>query len=105
MVSDHPYAILGDAVTDADQRAAAAIFRDYLLSEPVQTLALQYGFRPALAKVAVTGGGIENPFNALSSYGARVDIGSQVETPPLEVTSALVKLWEEQIAPTLKPTR
>jgi hypothetical protein len=53
----------------------------------------------------VTGGGPENPFHGLGTYGARVDAGPQVETPPPEVTSALVQLWEERIAPTLKPSR
>ncbi len=105
MISDHPYAILGEEVTRADERAAAERFRAYLLSEPAQTLALQYGFRPALAQVSVAGGGPENPFNGLSLYGLSVDPGQQVETPPLEVTSALIELWEEQIAPTLRPSR
>lgn len=99
MLSDHPYAILGEALTRADERAAAERFRAYLLSEPIQALALQHGFRPALASVSVTGGGAENPFGALASYGVRVDVGAQVETPAPEVTRALIELWERRIAP------
>jgi hypothetical protein len=106
MISDHPYAILGEAVTKVDERAAAARFRDFLLERPQQELALQLGFRPALADVSVTGGGADNPFNKLGTHGVRVDMGAQVEMPPPEVTAALIKLWEERIAPlTLKPSR
>lgn len=99
LLSDHPYAILGEALTMADERAAAERFRDYLLSEPIQALALEHGFRPALASVSVTGGGAANPFSALAAYGVRVDAGPQVETPAPEVTRALLELWERRIAP------
>jgi hypothetical protein len=105
MVSDHPYAILGTPLTKADQQAAAERFRDFLLERPQQELALTYGFRPALAEVAVSGGGAENPFTSRAANGARVDLGAQVETPAPEVTAALITLWEQEIAPTLKPRR
>lgn len=104
MVGDHPYAILDAPLTSPDERAAAERFRAFLLSEPIQTLALQYGFRPALAQVSVESPGAGNPFNSMAAYGVRVDFGDQVETPPAEVTRALIELWEERIAPlTLRP--
>lgn len=99
MVSDHPYAVLGDPLTSADERAAAAAFRAFLLSEPVQRLALQSGFRPALGQVSVAADSADNPFSRLGSYGVRVELGEQVATPPAEVTAALIELWERWIAP------
>ncbi|NTU84864.1 MAG: ABC transporter substrate-binding protein [Chloroflexales bacterium] len=99
ILSDHPYAILGDPLTTADQRAAAERFHDFLLSEPIQTLALQYGFRPASPRVTLTGAGAANPFSKLAQYGLQVDIAQQVETPSDEVTRALIELWERRIAP------
>lgn len=99
MLSDHPYAILGDPLTTADERAAAERFRDFLLSEPTQTLALAYGFRPASPQVTISDGGAENPFSKLTPYGVQLDITRQVETPSAEVTRALIDLWERRIAP------
>ena len=103
MLSDHPYAILDTPLTTADERAAAEHFRTFLLSEPLQTLALQYGFRPANPQVTLTSGGSTNPFTKLATYGLQVDIAQQVETPSSEVTRELIELWERRIAPlTLK---
>jgi Ca-activated chloride channel homolog len=44
--SDHPYATLNAPWVDAEHRAAAATFHDFLLAKPQQNLALQLGFRP-----------------------------------------------------------
>jgi hypothetical protein len=97
MISDHPLAILGEPLTTGDQRAAAAQFRDYLLSRPLQELALQRGFRPANPAVSIAGAA--SPFGRLASYGVRPEVGQQVETPAPEVAAALAELWELKIAP------
>ncbi|HEX5689466.1 MAG TPA: substrate-binding domain-containing protein, partial [Roseiflexaceae bacterium] len=54
VLSDHPFAILDAAWVTPEQQDAARAFRDYLLSEPAQRLALRYGFRPANAAVSLT---------------------------------------------------
>ncbi len=46
---DDPFIVMSSA-TD-DQKAAAKVFYDYLLSEESQKLAMQYGFRPANVNV------------------------------------------------------
>ena len=51
--SDHPFAILNAPWVDAEQRAAAAVFRDFLLARPQQELALQLGFRPSDPNIAI----------------------------------------------------
>lgn len=93
ILSDHPYAILNAPWVDADQRAAARLFRDFLLSEPTQALALEYGFRPANAQVAVVSTDPNNPFTKYRSYGVQVEIAQQVAVPPGEVLTTLTELW------------
>lgn len=97
MVSDHPYAILGDPLTTAEQRAAAERFRDYLLSQPLQELALQLGFRPANPAVSIAGA--DSPFSRFASFGVLPAVAQQIETPPPDVVAALTGLWELKIAP------
>jgi ABC-type Fe3+ transport system substrate-binding protein len=99
MFSDHPYAILGDPLTTSEQRAAAAQFRDFLLSRPIQELALQYGFRPADPNVSVVTSDPANPFNTYASAGVQVDIALQVETPSGETITTLLDLWRRRIGP------
>ncbi len=105
IISDHPYAILSEPLAGAAERAAAASFRDFLRSEPIQALALEYGFRPASAQISIAEGGPENPFTRMAPFGVQVAIDQQVETPPAEVTHALIEFWERRIAPlTLRPS-
>lgn len=95
--SDHPYAILDAEWVSAEQRDAAAMFRDYLLSEQTQQLALQSGFRPASRQVSVSDDLPQNPFMMYEEYGLRAeDIPPQVEIPPGEVLTELIDLWRRK---------
>jgi Ca-activated chloride channel homolog len=51
--SDHPLCIPDAAWVSADQKEAANVYRNYLLSKPVQEQALQFGFRPADPEIAI----------------------------------------------------
>lgn len=95
--SDHPYTILQEPLTDADQRAAAEAFRDFLLSQPIQALALEAGFRPANPAVSIASGGSGNPFVRYAGQGVAVDVAQQVETPSGEVVTALLELWRREV--------
>jgi Bacterial extracellular solute-binding protein len=97
LLSDHPYVTLQAPWTTPEQRAAATHFRDFLLSRPIQELALQSGFRPADPAVAVASNDPNNPFNKYKSFGVQIDIGQQVETPPADVISTLLDLWRRKI--------
>lgn len=99
ILSDHPYAILGDPLTTAEQRAAAERFRDFLLATPQQELALTYGFRPASPAVSIAVGGPSNPFSRYGSYGIQTDIAQQVETPSAETIATMLEFWRRQIGP------
>jgi ABC-type sulfate transport system substrate-binding protein len=90
-LSDHPYAILDAPWVTPDQRAAAAQFRDYLLSEETQALALEFGFRPANTAVAFDTP--DSPFTRFASYGIQTDIAQSLEVPPADVINELIDLW------------
>jgi Bacterial extracellular solute-binding protein len=53
MWNEHPYYILDVPWSDARQRAAAAEFLKFLMSEPIQKQALEHGFRPGNPAVSV----------------------------------------------------
>lgn len=96
--SEHPYALLNAPWVTPEQREAAARFREFLLSEEIQRLALnQYGFRPANLQVAIDPNDPNNPFNRYASYGIAYDIAQQVEVPPADVLNNLIDLWRRQI--------
>lgn len=99
MFSDHPYVILGDPLTTADERAAAERFRAFLLERPQQELALQFGFRPADPRVPVVTSSPNNPFNRYASYGVQVDVAQEVETPSGETVAALLEFWRREVGP------
>jgi Ca-activated chloride channel homolog len=52
--SDHPTCIIDAPYMTADQKEAAEIYRKYLLGKDAQTQALQFGFRPADASIALS---------------------------------------------------
>ena len=97
MLSDHPFAVLNGGWATSEERAAAIVFRDFLRSNAIQKLALQYGFRPTDPNVAIAGDEASNPFKKYAPNGARVDLAQQAETPSAQVVSALLELWKNRI--------
>ncbi len=96
ILSDHPYALVDGAWVQADERAAAARFRDYLLGREAQQLALRYGFRPADPGVSIADASPDNPFGKYAANGASATIGAQAETPPADVLNGLLGLWQSK---------
>lgn len=91
ILSDHPYAILNAPWVTPDQRAAAARFREFLLAEETQQLALQFGFRPA--NPAVPFDTPDSPFNRFAENGIQTNIAQSVEVPPASVLNELLEVW------------
>lgn len=89
--SDHPYAILSADWVTPEQQEAAVIFRDFLLSNEIQELALDFGFRPANPDVGFNRP--DSPFERYADYGIRQDIPSVVEVPQAGVLNELLALW------------
>lgn len=94
--SDHPFVVLEAPWVQPDQQVAAGMFRDFLLSEPAQQLALQYGFRPANANVPLNANVPDNPFSRAADMGIRQELPPAIATPDAEVQMALKTLWRQQ---------
>jgi hypothetical protein len=96
LLADHPFAILEAPWIMPEQQEAARLFRDYLLGDAAQRLALRYGFRPASAAISLNSSEPGNMFPAASAIGVKQELPGSVELPPSEVTDALVNLWRQQ---------
>lgn len=87
-MSDHPFVVLeGEWVSD-EQRAAARVFRDFLLSQAQQQRAVEFGFRPAQAGIALDGAA--SPFTRNAAAGVRLDPGPLTGLPAADVHNALI---------------
>lgn len=91
--SNHPFVVLKSASATPEQREAAKVLRDFLLSVPIQQKALDAGFRPANPDVKVLTADPNNPWNRLKPFGVRVDIPPTAEPPSGEVTRLLLETW------------
>lgn len=91
--SNHPFVVLKSAAATPEQREAAKVLRDFLLSVPIQQRALDAGFRPANPDVKVLTADPNNPWNRLKPFGIRVDIPPTAEPPSGEVTRLLLETW------------
>lgn len=86
--SDHPYVALRGNWVDTEEQAAAALFRDFLLSRASQESALEAGFRPADTAIPLTNSIIRqdlgvNPFQPQTV----------LEVPSAETIDALLQTW------------
>jgi hypothetical protein len=97
LVSDHPFALPDDVGASPEERAAAMVFRDFLRSNAIQKLALQYGFRLIDPNIAITSDDAGNPFKTYAPNGVRIEIAQQAETPSAEAVNALLELWKNKI--------
>ena len=92
MWNDNPYYVLDVPWSTAEQRAGAKAFLAFLMSEPVQTRALDHGFRPGNAAVPVKFA--ESPFVRYAPYGVRIDLTGICENPAPEVLTNLLAGWQ-----------
>ena len=89
--NENPYCILNTPWTTAEHQRAAEKFLSFLLSEPIQTRALDFGFRPANPRVPVKGP--TSPFAKYAKYGLAVDLATTCEVPSREVMENLQQSW------------
>jgi Ca-activated chloride channel family protein len=87
--SDHPYAILDGPWMDDELTEAAEIYRDFLLDQPQQEKALQYGFRPADVNVP-----IGEPITAENGVDPDQP-ATLLDVPDADVTRAIRDIWGE----------
>lgn len=94
LLSDHPFAILAGSWVAPEQQEAARQLRSFLLSSPIQELALESGFRPANPNVDIRTNNQSNPFLNSQATGVKTDLGSQAELPPADVVCQLLDIWQ-----------
>ncbi len=88
--SNHPYIILNAPWVTEEQREAAELFRDYLLAEPQQLQAIQYGFRPADPGIPLT-----SPLDAQHGVDP-AQPKTVLEVPAAEVIVGIQQLWRRE---------
>jgi Ca-activated chloride channel family protein len=88
--SDHPYAILQAPWVTPAKRAAAEVFRAFLLAPAQQAKALRYGFRPALPSLKVG-----SPIDAAHGVDPQQP-QSLLPLPSVPVVQALESTWQQQ---------
>jgi ABC-type sulfate transport system substrate-binding protein len=88
MWNEHPYYILDVPWSDSGQRAAAAAFLDFLMSEPIQKRALEHGFRPGNPSVTLRFP--ESPLLRHAKQGLKIDLPRMCEPPKDEVIQELL---------------
>lgn len=95
VLSDHPFCVLEADWVTPEKSEAAQQFVDYLLSEPVQELALKYGFRPADGAVSLEQAG--SPFERYRDIGFHIALPPEVEVPPGNVLNTLLDFWSRTV--------
>ena len=100
IVSDHPFAIFNGPWVSDEQKRAAKVFRDFLLTEAQQRRALQNGFRPVNTNVQIADLTIpDNPFSQMPQLSPRHTIGQAIEplaqAPTGDVIDALLQQWDK----------
>jgi serine/threonine protein kinase/ABC-type Fe3+ transport system substrate-binding protein len=92
--NDNPcFLINAEWVTPA-QKKAANTFLDFLVSEPIQKLLIDQGFRPANHKVPILFP--DSPFRALEKFGLKINVDIAVDPPGPEVLKALMALAKSE---------
>lgn len=101
ILSDHPFAILQAPWVTENQKAAARQFRDFLLKDEQQRLAVQNGFRPGPTNtnMQITDTQIaKNPFSLLASLSPNHSISQTIEplaqVPDGTVINDLLSVWQ-----------
>ena len=95
---DFPFSVWIGPETTADQKNAAIIFEEYLLSDPIQERALIYGLRPVSPNILVDGP--NSLFTRWQSQGAQVVIPrtTAMRSPDRQVLQDLLRFFDLRIA-------
>ncbi len=91
--SNHPYVILNAPWVTPEQKEAAQLFETFLLDNPQQLKALEFGFRPADPSIPLT-----SPLNA--EHGVDTTQPQTIlEIPSASVITGIETLWRETKKP------
>lgn len=90
--NENPYYVIDAAWSGPEQRKAAGVFLEFLMSEPIQRQALEHGFRPGNPSVPINQE--SSPFKLYAKYGLKVEIDTVCEAPKAEVVFNLLASWQ-----------
>jgi hypothetical protein len=95
---DFPFTVWIGPETTADQKNAAIVFEEFLLSDPIQAEALSYGLRPVSPNVPVDGP--DSLFTRWQSQGAQVVVPrtTAMRPPDRQVLQDLLRFFDLRIA-------
>ncbi len=85
---EHPFGIVNADWVTAEQQAAARVFTDYILTEPIQLRVMENGFRPANPDVTL--GYPFVPENGVAVDSSTINV---LDVPEAEVISAIQQSW------------
>ena len=94
--NDNPYYVLDVPWSTKDQRRAAEVFLQYLMSERVQKEALAHGFRPGNTSVPIRDVA-DSPFVLYEKAGLKLEPNQVCAPPKAEVISNLLNVWERRV--------
>jgi Ca-activated chloride channel family protein len=87
--ANHPYVVLNAPWVSDEQKEAARMFEAFLLAEPQQIRAMEYGFRPADPSIPLA-----SPLDA--EHGVDPSQPQTIlEVPPADVIQRVQSIWRE----------
>ena len=96
IISDHPFCVVSADWVSPEQTQAASLFMDYVLSKPIQEMALlKYGFRPVSPQVPLDEAG--SPLVHYASTGFQINLPPAVQLPPVGVLNTLLDFWSRNV--------
>ena len=95
--NENPYCILSTPWSDEEHQRAAETFLRFLLSEPIQARALDFGFRPGNPAVSMKGP--DSPFVKFAEYGLNRELAQMCQVPSAEVIENLQQAWIRYAVP------
>jgi hypothetical protein len=95
---DFPFTVWIGPETTADQKNAAIVFEEFLLSDPIQEEALSYGLRPVSPNVPVDGP--DSLFTRWQSQGAQTVVPrtTAMRPPDRQILQDLLRFFDLRIA-------
>src|SRR5271165_1611343 len=92
--NDNPYYILNASWSTDDQRKAAQVFLDFLLSKEIQQGSITHGFRPANPDVPTRTP--DSPWVRYQANGVKLDLGKICAAPKAEIVTNLLMSWQRR---------
>jgi ABC-type Fe3+ transport system substrate-binding protein len=96
IMSDHPFCLVSAEWVSPEKQKAATEFREYLLSNEAQQLALMdFGFRPSDTTIDLNQS--VSPFMKYSAMGVKNSIPPEINIPDVDFLNTLLDFWNRKV--------